>query len=132
MARCRHGVIERIAFARAGGQDEDLNQSGMKDLPPEIVLQIVAGAVKELIRQGKVKHFGLSEAGVQTIRRAHAVQPVAALHAFEIFEEIAPTTSPLAEGLLDWLGAIAVDNGATRYVPGSHRWPVLCAIGQTR
>src|SRR6266403_1077560 len=39
----------------------------------------VAGAVKDLIQQGKVKHFGLSEAGVQTIRRAHAVQPVAAL-----------------------------------------------------
>ncbi len=42
-------------------------------------IEDVAGAVKELIRQGKVKHFGLSEAGVQTIRRAHAVQPVAAL-----------------------------------------------------
>ncbi len=39
----------------------------------------MAGAVKDLIREGKVKHFGLSEAGVQTIRRAHAVQPVAAL-----------------------------------------------------
>src|SRR6266478_3801669 len=39
----------------------------------------IAGAVKDLIQQGKVKHFGLSEAGVQTIRRAHAVQPVAAL-----------------------------------------------------
>lgn len=42
-------------------------------------IEEVAGAVKELIQQGKVKHFGLSEAGVQTIRRAHAVQPVAAL-----------------------------------------------------
>ncbi len=40
---------------------------------------MVAGAVKELIREGKVKHFGLSEAGIQTIRRAHAVQPVAAV-----------------------------------------------------
>ena len=39
----------------------------------------MAGTVKELIREGKVKHFGLSEAGVQTIRRAHAVQPVTAL-----------------------------------------------------
>jgi aryl-alcohol dehydrogenase-like predicted oxidoreductase len=39
----------------------------------------VAGAVKDLIREGKVKHFGLSEAGAKTIRRAHAVQPVAAL-----------------------------------------------------
>jgi aryl-alcohol dehydrogenase-like predicted oxidoreductase len=46
---------------------------------PEVPIEDVAGAVKELIRAGKVKHFGMSEAGVQTIRRAHAVQPVAAL-----------------------------------------------------
>src|SRR5262245_52094434 len=46
---------------------------------PEVPIEDVAGAVKELIQQGKVKHFGLSEAGVQTIRRAHAVQPVTAL-----------------------------------------------------
>ena len=44
-----------------------------------VPIEDVAGAVKELIRQGKVKHFGLSEAGVQTIRRAHAVQPVTAI-----------------------------------------------------
>ena len=42
-------------------------------------IEDVAGAVKDLIAEGKVKHFGLSEAGAQTIRRAHAVQPVAAL-----------------------------------------------------
>ena len=46
---------------------------------PEVPIEDVAGAVKELIRDGKVKHFGLSEAGVQTIRRAHAVQAVTAL-----------------------------------------------------
>jgi aryl-alcohol dehydrogenase-like predicted oxidoreductase len=46
---------------------------------PDVPIEDVAGAVKDLIRAGKVKHFGLSEAGVQTIRRAHAVQPVAAL-----------------------------------------------------
>jgi len=46
---------------------------------PNVPIEDVAGTVKELIRQGKVKHFGLSEAGVQSIRRAHAVQPVAAL-----------------------------------------------------
>ena len=46
---------------------------------PNVPIEDVAGAVKELIRQGKVKHFGLSEAGVRTIRRAHAVQPVSAL-----------------------------------------------------
>ena len=46
---------------------------------PDVPIEDVAGAVRELIREGKVKHFGLSEAGVQTIRRAHAVQPVTAL-----------------------------------------------------
>lgn len=46
---------------------------------PDVPIEEVAGAVKELIQEGKVRHFGLSEAGAQTIRRAHAVQPVAAL-----------------------------------------------------
>src|SRR5580658_1394355 len=46
---------------------------------PDVPIEDVAGAVKELIGEGKVKHFGMSEAAVQTIRRAHAVQPVAAL-----------------------------------------------------
>ena len=46
---------------------------------PDVPIEDVAGAVKELIEEGKVRHFGLSEAGVQTIRRAHAVQPVTAL-----------------------------------------------------
>lgn len=46
---------------------------------PEVPIEDVAGAVRELIQQGKVKHFGLSEAGMQTLRRAHAVQPVTAL-----------------------------------------------------
>jgi aryl-alcohol dehydrogenase-like predicted oxidoreductase len=46
---------------------------------PDLPIEDVAGAVKDLIQQGKVKHFGLSEPGVQTVRRAHAVQPVTAL-----------------------------------------------------
>ena len=46
---------------------------------PDVPIEDVAGAVKDLIQEGKVRHFGLSEAGVQTIRRAHAVQPVSAL-----------------------------------------------------
>ena len=46
---------------------------------PDVPIEDVAGAVKELIQEGKVKHFGLSEAGIETIRRAHAVQPVAAV-----------------------------------------------------
>ena len=46
---------------------------------PEVPIEDVAGAVKDLIREGKVKHFGMSEAGVQTVRRAHAVQPISAI-----------------------------------------------------
>lgn len=46
---------------------------------PDVPIEDVAGTVKDLIAEGKVKHFGLSEAGAQTIRRAHAVQPVTAL-----------------------------------------------------
>src|SRR5437879_10850640 len=46
---------------------------------PNVPIEDVAGAVKDLIHEGKVKHFGLSEAGAQTIRRAHAIQPVTAL-----------------------------------------------------
>src|SRR5947208_9967146 len=46
---------------------------------PNVPIEDTAGAVKDLIQQGKIKHFGLSEAGVQTVRRAHAVQPVAAV-----------------------------------------------------
>ena len=62
---------------------------------PDVPIEDVAGAVKELIVEGKVKHFGLSEAGVQTIRRAHAVQPVAALQS----EYSLWTRSPEAEVL---------------------------------
>src|SRR6266404_5556736 len=46
---------------------------------PDVPIEEVAGAVKDLINEGKVKHFGLSEAGVRTIRRAHAIQPITAL-----------------------------------------------------
>jgi aryl-alcohol dehydrogenase-like predicted oxidoreductase len=46
---------------------------------PKVPIEDVAGAVRDLIMQGKVKHFGLSEPGAQTLRRAHAIQPVAAI-----------------------------------------------------
>jgi aryl-alcohol dehydrogenase-like predicted oxidoreductase len=46
---------------------------------PDVLIEGVAGVVKDLIQEGKVKHFGLSEAGVQTIRRVHAFQPVTAI-----------------------------------------------------
>jgi aryl-alcohol dehydrogenase-like predicted oxidoreductase len=71
-----------------------------------VPIEDVAGTVKDLIRQGKVKHFGLSEAGVQTIRRAHAVQPVAALQSEyslwwrEPEAEILPTLEELGIGFV--------------------------------
>jgi len=73
---------------------------------PEVPIEDVAGAVKELILQGKVKHFGLSEAGVQTIRRAHAVQPVVALQSEyslwwrEPEAEVLPTLEELGIGFV--------------------------------
>ncbi|QFH71510.1 aldo/keto reductase [Enterobacter sp. E76] len=90
---------------------------------PEVPIEDVAGTVKDLINEGKVKHFGLSEAGVSTLRRAHAVQPVAALQSEyslwwrEPEQEIIPTLeelgigfvpfSPLGKGFLT--GAITAD-----------------------
>ncbi len=73
---------------------------------PNVPIEDVAGAVKELIQQGKVKHFGLSEAGVQTIRRAHAVQPVTALQSEyslwwrEPEAEVIPTLEELGIGFV--------------------------------
>src|SRR6266550_2645724 len=73
---------------------------------PNVPIEEVAGAVKELIREGKVKHFGLSEAGVQTIRRAHAVQPVTALQSeYSLWwrapeEEVLPTLEELGIGFV--------------------------------
>ncbi|MDQ2942923.1 MAG: aldo/keto reductase, partial [Candidatus Dormibacteraeota bacterium] len=73
---------------------------------PNVPIEDVAGAVKDLIREGKVKHFGLSEAGAQTIRRAHAVQPVAALQSEyslwwrEPEHEILPTLEELGIGFV--------------------------------
>ena len=73
---------------------------------PDVPVEDVAGAVKELIREGKVKHFGLSEAGAQTIRRAHAVQPVTALQSEyslwwrEPEREILPTLAELGIGFV--------------------------------
>lgn len=90
---------------------------------PDVPIEDVAGAVKDLIAEGKVKHFGLSEAGAQTIRRAHAVQPVTALQSEyslwwrEPEQEILPVLeelgigfvpfSPLGKGFLT--GAIKAD-----------------------
>jgi aryl-alcohol dehydrogenase-like predicted oxidoreductase len=73
---------------------------------PNVPIEDVAGAVKDLIREGKVRHFGLSEPGVQTIRRAHAVQPVAAVQSEysmwwrEPEQEVLPTLEELGIGFV--------------------------------
>jgi aryl-alcohol dehydrogenase-like predicted oxidoreductase len=73
---------------------------------PSVPIEDVAGAVKELIQQGKVRHFGLSEAGAATIRRAHAVQPVAAVQSeYSLWHrtlerEVLPTLEELGIGLV--------------------------------
>lgn len=75
---------------------------------PDVPIEDVAGAVKELIQEGKVKHFGLSEAGVQTIRRAHSVQPITALQSeYSLWwrrpeAEIIPTLEELGIGLVPY------------------------------
>jgi aryl-alcohol dehydrogenase-like predicted oxidoreductase len=75
---------------------------------PDVPIEEVAGTVKELIEQGKVRHFGLSEAGVQTIRRAHAVYPVTALQSeYSLWwrqpeAEILPTLEELGIGLVSY------------------------------
>ncbi|HLY59213.1 MAG TPA: aldo/keto reductase [Terriglobia bacterium] len=75
---------------------------------PNVPIEEVAGAVKDLIQQGKVKHFGLSEAGAKTIRRAHAVQPVAAVQSeYSLWwrrpeEEVLPTLEELGIGFVPY------------------------------
>jgi aryl-alcohol dehydrogenase-like predicted oxidoreductase len=75
---------------------------------PNVPIEEVAGAVKDLIQEGKVRHFGLSEAGVQTIRRAHAVQPLAALQSeYSLWwrrpeAEVIPTLEELGIGLVPY------------------------------
>ncbi len=75
---------------------------------PDVPIEDVAGAVKDLIKEGKVKHFGLSEAGVRTIRRAHAVQPVTALQSeYSLWTrtpeaEVLPTVEELGIGFVPY------------------------------
>ena len=75
---------------------------------PDVPIEDVAGAVKDLIQEGKVKHFGLSEAGAETIRRAHAVQPVTAVQSEyslwwrTVEEEVLPTCEELGIGFVPY------------------------------
>ncbi len=92
------------SLARLGVEAIDLYYQHRVD--PNVPIEEVAGTVQELIREGKVKRFGLSEAGAKTIRRAHAVQPVAALQSEyslwwrEPEDEILPTLAELGIGLV--------------------------------
>jgi len=96
--------VADASLKRLGVEEIDLFYQHRVD--PQVPIEDVAGAVGELIRAGKVKYFGLSEAGVQTIRRAHAVQPVAALQSEyslwwrEPEAEILPTLDELGIGFV--------------------------------
>ncbi|GAB3178303.1 aryl-alcohol dehydrogenase-like predicted oxidoreductase [Micromonospora palomenae] len=99
--------IRQVADAslrRLGVESIDLFYQHRVD--PDVPIEDVAGAVRDLIQAGKVKHFGLSEAGVRTIRRAHAVQPVTALQSEyslwwrESEAEILPTLEELGIGFV--------------------------------
>lgn len=103
----RPGHIREVAEAslkRLGTDVIDLLYQHRVD--PEVPIEDVAGAVRDLIQAGKVRHFGLSEAGVETIRRAHAVQPVAALQSEyslwwrEPEQEILPVLEELGIGFV--------------------------------
>jgi len=129
LAPLRDGVVIATKFGFKLGPDGGLNSRpehikevaeaslkrlkiGVIDLfyqhrvDPDVPIEDVAGAVKDLIQAGKVKHFGLSEAGVQTIRRAHAVQPVAALQSeYSLWTrrpeaEVLPTLEELGIGFV--------------------------------
>src|SRR5690606_792465 len=95
--------VAEASLGRLGTDRIDLFYQHRVD--PDVPIEDVAGTVGDLIREGKVLHFGLSEAGVQTIRRAHAVQPVTALQSEyslwwrEPEEEIIPTLEDLGIGL---------------------------------
>src|SRR6266480_4402541 len=95
------GSLKRLKF-------ETIDLIYQHRVDPEVPIEDVAGAVKKLIQQGKVRHFGLSEAGVQTIRRAHAVQPLTALQSeYSLWtrtpeKEVIPTLEELGIGFVPY------------------------------
>jgi aryl-alcohol dehydrogenase-like predicted oxidoreductase len=98
--------VAEASLKRLGVDSIDLFYQHRVD--PEVPIGDVAGAVKDLIQQGKVKHFGLSEAGAKTIRRAHAVQPVTALQSeYSLWTkgpeaEVLPTVEELGIGFVPY------------------------------
>lgn len=99
-------AVAEASLKRLGVEVIDLFYQHRVD--PDVPIEDVAGTVRDLIAEGKVKHFGLSEAGAATIRRAHAVQPVAALQSEyslwfrELEAEILPTLRELGVGLVPY------------------------------
>jgi len=97
--KAAEGSLKRLKF-------EAIDLYYQHRVDPNVPIEDVAGAVKDLIREGKVKHFGLSEAGAQTVRRAHAVQPVTALQSeYSLWwrkpeEELLPTLEELGIGFV--------------------------------
>ncbi len=95
------GMLERL-------KTECIDLLYQHRVDPDVAIEDVAGAVKELIREGKVKHFGLSEAGANTIRRAHAVQAVTAVQSeYSLWTrdpeaEVLPTCAELGIGFVPW------------------------------
>ena len=135
--RAAEGSLKRLGI-------ETIDLYYQHRVDPDVPIENVAGAVKDLIREGKVKHFGLSEAGVQTIRRANAVQPVTALQSEyslwwrEPEAELLPTLeelgigfvpfSPLGKGFLtgaisDATSFVAADfrNSIPRFAPDARK-----------
>ncbi len=109
MHNSRHENIKAVAEASLKRLRTDvIDLFYQHRVDPDVPIEEVAGAVKDLIQEGKVKHFGLSEAGVQTIRRAHAVQPVAALqNEYSLWwrkpeDEVIPTLEELGIGLVPY------------------------------
>jgi aryl-alcohol dehydrogenase-like predicted oxidoreductase len=105
----RPGHIKEVAEASLKRlQVEAIDLFYQHRVDPDVPIEDVAGAVKELIQQGKVRHFGLSEAGAQTIRRAHAVQPVAAVQSeYSLWtrapeKEVIPTLEELGIGFVPY------------------------------
>jgi aryl-alcohol dehydrogenase-like predicted oxidoreductase len=101
--------IREVAEASLGRMKTDrIDLFYQHRVDPDVPIEEVAGAVKDLIGEGKVKHFGLSEAGVQTIRRAHAVQPVTALQSeYSLWwrrpeEEVLPALEELGIGFVPY------------------------------
>jgi aryl-alcohol dehydrogenase-like predicted oxidoreductase len=97
--RSAEGSLKRLGV-------DTINLYYQHRVDPAVPIEDVAGTIKELIREGKVRHFGLSEAGVQTIRRAHAVQPVTAVQSeYSLWwrrpeEELLPTLEELGIGFV--------------------------------